>query len=252
MKVGNVLICSEMEVAAVDPGLELEVIFFHDVLCAWCYAVTPRLERLAGDLAQEGVAVRIEHRSFALAPEAADLERMFGSQQAAKREILNHWRAANANDDEHRIRADLMAERAFPYPYSTPGLLACQAAAILEGNEGHRRYFARVQRAHLTECLDINDREVLLACAEEAGFDRGAFTRAMESDEARRRLEVDLALARDWGITGVPSMVLDRRWLVVGAHPYDRLKAAFQQVLAERNGGQAVAAADPEAGGERR
>ena len=215
---------------------ELAVQFFHDVLCAWCYALSPRLERLKGDLAKEGVMVRIEHHAFALAPEAVDLERMFGSPDAAKREILRHWRAANANDDAHRIRADVMEQRPFPYPFSTPALLACQAAHILEGNEGHGRYFGRVQRAHLTECLDINDRTVLLNCAQELGFDRAAFDRAMHSEEARRRLEADLALARALGITGVPTLVLDRRWVVVGAQPYDRLWAAFEQVLQARDG----------------
>jgi len=52
---------------------------------------------------------------------------------------LGHWRAANENDDEHRIHAELMAKKDFDYPYSTPGLLACKAAELQGGKFDARK-----------------------------------------------------------------------------------------------------------------
>lgn len=209
---------------------EISILFFHDVLCAWCYALTPRVHRLVEELKEEGTTIQLEHRSFALAPNPDSIAQMFGSPQAGKQEILHHWEAANRNDDAHRIRADIEATRDFPYPYSTPALLACQAAEILGGEEGHGRYFDRVQYAHLTECEDVTDEAVLLRCAAECGFDRDTFAQAMRSPEARQRLEADLAEASAYGIQAVPSLVINHQYLLQGAQPYDQLKRAFEQI----------------------
>ncbi|MDR7416414.1 MAG: DsbA family protein [Armatimonadota bacterium] len=71
----------------------------------------------------------------------------------------------------HRINADLMATRPFDYPYSMPGLKACKAAEFQGGHAAHWDMFDRVQRAHLTECLNIADFEVLRQCAADVGLD---------------------------------------------------------------------------------
>lgn len=195
--------------------------------------LSPRLERLVQELQTQGVEVAVHHHTFALAPGPEDLVRMFGSLDAAKREILEHWRHAAQHDEAGRIRPDLMAQRPFPYPHSTPALLACAAASVLAGEVGHGRYFSRAQRAHLTECHNIADRTVLLALAEECGFDRGAFAAAMDGPEATRVLSADQELARRLGIHAVPTLVVDGRWRVTGAVPYDRLREAFLRFLSD-------------------
>ena len=104
---------------------KIQIEFFHDVLCAWCYVLSPRVKKLIEKYPNEIILI---HRAFALAPSERSLEYMFDSKEAAKQEILEHWRAANENDPEHRINAELMETRDFDYPYSMPGLLACKAA----------------------------------------------------------------------------------------------------------------------------
>ena len=111
----------------------MRVQFFHDVLCALAYAFSPRMRHLVN----EYPAIEVIHRAFALAPEKSSISGMFGSKESGRREILNHWRAANENDDEHRIRADLMEKRDFDYPYSMPGLMACKSAELLGGQKAH-------------------------------------------------------------------------------------------------------------------
>lgn len=211
----------------------LRIDFFHDVLCAWCYVLSPRLERLVRELQDRGMKVDLHHHTFALAPEPDDLVRMFGSREEAKREILGHWQQAAAHDDEAgRIRPDLMAQRPFPYPHSTPGLLACAAAQVLDGSEGHGRYFQHVQRAHLTECRDIANRDTLLDIAQECGFERGLFAETMDGPQARDIPAADRQLAALWGVHAVPTLILQNRWRISGALPYERLRAAVEQVLA--------------------
>ncbi len=125
-----------------------------------------------GEIEKEyGDKIEVVHRSFALAPEPDGIARIFGSKEQGKIEILGHWRAANENDGEHRIHAELMTQKDFDYPYSTPGLLACKAAELQGGNAMHEKMFNRIQKAHMTDCFNINDFEVLKKCARDVGLD---------------------------------------------------------------------------------
>lgn len=201
--------------------------------------LSPRLRRLVDELAVEGILLEVRHHAFALASTPDDLIRMFGSKERAKQEILGHWRAANAQSDEKRIRADVMETRTHDYPYSMPGLLACHAAARQGGEAAHWDYYDRVQYAHLTECLDITQDDVLISCAQEIGLDTRRFAADLHDSQTKKAVEDDLALARAWGIRAVPSLVVAEHWLISGAQKTEQLRQMFQQMAKEGQQGGA-------------
>jgi len=200
---------------------KITIEFFHDVLCAWCYALTPRIEKLTEN---HNGKIEVIHRSFALAPKPEGIENIFGSKEDGKRQILEHWRAANINDDEHRINAELMAQRSFNYPYSTPGLLACKAAEAQGGNSMHHKMFNRIQKAHMTDCYDINDFEVLKMCASEIGINVEQWEKDYHSEKVSQALDEDLYFASQYGINSVPTLIANGKYKLTGAQPYDVLK----------------------------
>lgn len=209
---------------------KLHIDFFHDVLCAWCYALSPRMRKLS----EEYHDISIKHRAFALAPSTERLEEMFGSKEEAKSQILNHWDAANANDDYHRINSTLMAEKNHDYPFSTPGLIACKAAEILNGDNGHWDYFDRIQKAHLTDCDDITQRSVLLKCAEDIGLDVNEFNRLLDDEKTVQLVEEDLYLAQQMGVNAVPTLIINNKWIISGAQKYDYLKEVLDKIKNEQ------------------
>ena len=204
----------------------MKIEFFHDVLCAWCYAISPRVRKLV----ENHPEIEIIHRCFALAPNPDSIEEIFGSKEEGKREIMNHWRLANINDDEHRIRADLMEGREFDYPYSMPGLLACKSAEFQGGQDAHWNMFDRIQKAHLSECLNIGDFKVLRMCAEEIELDVKRWEKDFTSFEVRKAVEYDLTTAVKYGITAVPTLVAERRYILTGAQPYDHLERWIESI----------------------
>ncbi|HOA09949.1 MAG TPA: DsbA family protein [Tenuifilaceae bacterium] len=205
----------------------MQVEFFHDVLCAWCFALSPRMRRLVAEFPE----IEVIHRSFALASDADRLVEMFGSKEAAKREILNHWRNANENDDEHRIHTEDMALRTFDYPYSMPGLLACKSAELQGGQLAHWNMFDRIQKAHLVETQNIADFNVLLQCADEVGLDTERFKNDFESDATLDAIYQDSYRAKELGVNAVPSLLINGRKLLSGAHKYETLKELIQREL---------------------
>jgi predicted DsbA family dithiol-disulfide isomerase len=62
---------------------KMQIEFFHDVLCAWCYAISPRVRRIAKEY-----PVEIIHRCFALAPTPESIVEIFNSKEIGKLEIL--------------------------------------------------------------------------------------------------------------------------------------------------------------------
>jgi putative protein-disulfide isomerase len=209
---------------------KIQIEFFHDVLCAWCYAISPRVRRLAKEY-----PVEIIHRCFALAPNPDTIVEIFGSKEAGKKEILNHWRAANENDDKHRINADLMEKRNFDYPYSIPGLLACKATEIIGGQKAHWDIFDRIQKAHLTECRNIADFKLLLDCAKDVGLDIDEWQKAYNDKKTLEMVYSDINKALEYGISGVPTLVANGKYFLVGAQKYEKIKSWIENVMKIEN-----------------
>jgi len=205
----------------------IKIEFFHDVLCAWCYALSPRVDKLKE---KYGDQIEIVHRSFALAPEPDSIAQMFGNKAEGKEEILGHWRAANQNDDEHRIHAEIMVTKPFDYPYSTPGLLACKAAELQGGNAMHEKIFNRIQKAHMTDCDNINDFEVLKKCAADVGLDVEKWEKDYHSQQVRQMLDEDLYKAYQYGVNSVPTLIANEKYKLSGAQRYDMLEQWLSQV----------------------
>jgi predicted DsbA family dithiol-disulfide isomerase len=206
---------------------KITIEFFHDVLCAWCYALSPRVEMLAEKYHDR---IEVVHRSFALAPEPEGIARIFGSKEEGKTRILGHWRAANINADDNRINAELMAQRPFDYPYSTPGLLACKAAEVQGGNAMHHKIFNRIQKAHMTECYDINDFEVLKMCGGDVGLDVEQWEKDYLSEKVSQALDDDLYLASQYGINSVPTLIVNGKYKLSGAQSYAALEEWISQI----------------------
>jgi predicted DsbA family dithiol-disulfide isomerase len=203
--------------------------FVHDVLCAFCFVLSPRVRRLAA----EDTEIEVVHRAFALAPHPAALTAVFGDPQRAKTEILGHWRAAARLAPSAGIDPDLMASRPFGYPHSMPGLLATKAAA-LQGREWD--VYDRIQRAHLVEARDIERTEVLVDLATEAGLDVRRFTADLHAPGTRAAIDADLAHVRALGVRGVPALVADGRSALAGAVSYDQLLDWVATVRRTRSG----------------
>jgi predicted DsbA family dithiol-disulfide isomerase len=90
---------------------------------------------------------------------------------------------------------------------------------------------ARLLDAYWAEAQDIGDPEVLRRLAEEVEVEGAG--EILESDAYRDVIHRSTAEAHAAGVTGVPAFVLDRRLLVLGAHPRETFERAFVQLGGE-------------------
>ncbi|NLL48162.1 MAG: DsbA family protein [Firmicutes bacterium] len=206
---------------------KITIEFFHDVICSFCFPMSYRMRELAKLMPE----VEIVHRSFALVREEAEFDQMFGSRAAAKDEVLTHWEQANQNDDLHRFNIQGMREADFPFPTSMKGLLACKAASLVGGEAAYWDLFDALQNAFFVQSRNIGDQDVINEIVRETGLDFGKWQDHYQDPKTLEAVERDLRLVEHYGITSVPTLIINGKRPVVGALPLPRVMSSIQKVM---------------------
>ena len=95
------------------------------------------------------------------------------------------------------------------------------------GNAFHQVVFRKVYG----EGQDISTWPVLRAADEEVGLDAQAMQQAVESGLYTLEVATQVQQAYQIGVTGVPTYVINERYAVVGAQPYEVFKNALAKIL---------------------
>lgn len=201
--------------------------FFHDVICSFCFPMSYRMRQIQEMMPE----VQIVHRSFALVKELSDFDGMFGSREAAKAEILSHWEHANQNDDLHRFNIDGMRKTDFPFPSSMKVLTACKAAYFTASDAGYWDVFDALQNALFVQNRNIEELGIINDCVKQSGIDFPKWEQHFNSSRIKEEVEKDLLLANQYGIRGVPCLVIDGKYQVNGAQPLEQIKRAIQNAV---------------------
>ena len=99
-----------------------------------------------------------------------------------------------------------------------------------KGNEFHKAVFLKVY----AEGRDPSQWDVLRSVAEEVGLDADEMQRDVESEKYKVNVEEQVKWAYQIGVTGVPTYVINDRYAVVGAQPYEVFKQALQQIMNQK------------------
>lgn len=218
------------------PALKtLKIDFVSDVVCPWCVVglggLTTALETLKG----EGVAADITFQPFELNPQMAPegenivehIGRKYGAtpeQSAANREMIRA-RAAEVGFDmrmsnDSRIWNTFDAHRLLHWAHETAP----------DKQEALKR---ALFTAHFTENRNITDAGVLTQAAEAAGLDRAEAGEVLASGRYAQEVRAAEDLWRARGITSVPAVVVEGKYLISGGQPAAAFEEALRKIAGE-------------------
>jgi predicted DsbA family dithiol-disulfide isomerase len=202
--------------------VRIAVDIWSDVMCPWCIIGYSQLQQAMANLAGE-IAAEVRWRPFELnpdlAPEGEDLashmQRKYGREPDAAMAGQMERIAAEAGYDMRYLGGDPKPERRLWNTLLAHKLLAW--AWDSEGAGAQTRLKLALFDAHFQQRRAMSDPQVLLDIAETAGLDRAGAQAALADPalEAAVRAEEERAFAM--GITSVPTMLLEGRFLIPGA-----------------------------------
>ena len=213
----------------------MQVEIWSDVVCPWCYIGKRRFEKALAQFAHAG-EVEGTWRSFQLNPEHPK-----GFHQSVEESLARKY-----GGSPEQIRAmnervtRIAAEEGLQYDFSRYTVvntfdahrMTHLAKAHGLGTEAHERLL----RAQLVEGEVLDDPETLVRLTTEIGVPEEEARRVAESDAYTAEVEADLQLAREFGITGVPFFVIDRKYGISGAQPTEVFLNALETIHREAQG----------------
>lgn len=154
------------------------------------------------------------------------------------RELPERVKRARAQGSEERLRQ--MAESYGMEFVSTQRIyntrLAHEATEYArvhtKGNEFHKIVFRKVY----AEGQDPSQWDVLRSAAEEVGLNADEMQREVENEKYLATVVDQVRWAYQIGVTGVPTYVINNRYAIVGAQPYEVFKSALEQIGNQKPG----------------
>ncbi|MGG5888235.1 DsbA family oxidoreductase [Falsiroseomonas sp. HC035] len=209
-----------------QPVRTLDIV--SDAICPWCWIGKRNMEAALAELAADGLHFAIRWRPFQLNPEMPEegVERAtyraqkFGSETRGRELDANVAEAGRAAGLE--FRHDRMLR--------TPNTVrAHRVIRMAEAAGVQDAVVEALFRGYFQEGQDIGDILVLATLADGAGLDSVAVTTMLRGEEHRAEVLAEDAAARQGGISGVPSFLMDRHLLFSGAMPPARMAEAFRR-----------------------
>ena len=213
----------------------MRIEIFSDVICPWCFIGKRRFETALSRLRDRGVDVQVDYtfRPFQLDPTAPNdsptpakdaYAKKFGGPERAT-EILDHVTSVAAQDNitfnmDIALRANtFLAHRLLSY-----ALLKHGAAVQILLKE-------RIMDAYFTYGKNIGDIDVLADCAESAGINRAEAHTFLNSDELVDEVRSEIAEAAEYGVTAVPTFIINGQWSVPGAQDVEMFERIIERML---------------------
>jgi predicted DsbA family dithiol-disulfide isomerase len=217
----------QKETPIATPVIKVDVV--SDVVSPWCFVGMRRLEQALARF--EGASVpEISWKPFEINPalprEGVDvdeyLKAVFGTAEAG-RAALDEL-ASEGERDGIRFAFDRVS--------SVPNTLDAHRLILLAEEAGAGRKMAdRLFRGFFEEGRDIGRQEVLAELAEDVGLGRQGVREQLSGDRFRTVVRAIEARVRGAGLSGVPSIIVNRRVAVMGVQDPDTIVSAIDQAL---------------------
>ncbi|WP_312733598.1 DsbA family oxidoreductase [Brevundimonas sp.] len=223
------------DAAPAAPKKTLKIDFVSDVVCPWCVVGLGGLETALDRLKAEGIAADIAFQPFELNPQMAPegenivehIGRKYGAspeQSAANRAMIRE-RAGDVGfdmrmTDDSRIWNTFDAHRLLHWAHET-------------APEKQKALKQALFAAHFTDNRNLTDARVLTEAAQAAGLDRAEAGEVLASGRYAQAVRQAEETWRARGISSVPAVVVEGKYLISGGQPPEAFEQALRQIASE-------------------
>ncbi|SDF52732.1 DsbA family oxidoreductase [Dyella sp. 333MFSha] len=210
----------------------LKIDFVSDIACPWCVIGLGGLE-IALERLKDEVEPSLVFHPFELNPG------MVAGGENTLEHIVGKY---GISADQARVNRDRIAARAADLGFT---MSTSDASRIYNTFDAHRLLaWARDQGRQLelkrqlfivnfTEQTDPGNHDALVDAAAKVGLDRDAARAVLDSDRYAEEVRRDEALWQSRGISGVPAVIVNDRYLISGGQPPEEFERQLRGIAAE-------------------
>ncbi len=204
---------------------------WSDVVCPFCYLGTRQLASALSNFEHRD-AIKIRHRAFELDPLAPLDSNAPLAELLAKKYSMPVERARALNERLEGEAAALGMTWSMLTARPANTFDAHRLIALAQNQQKGAQMSERLFRAYFSEGELVSDHAVLETLANEVGVEsaHALWSGDLYADEVRR----DEEAARELGISGVPSLLIDEKFMVVGAQGAQHILETLNRAWARR------------------
>jgi predicted DsbA family dithiol-disulfide isomerase len=211
----------------------IKIDFVSDVVCPWCIIGLRGLEEALRRLGDD-VEADVHFQPFELNPQMpAEGQRLadYAAQKYGSTSAQLLERRAMIRDRAAELGFTIALPPEDGRVYNTFDAHRLLHWAGLEGSQ--RDLKLALFTAYFTNCHNLGDHDVLADAAEEAGLDRNAAIDVLNSDRYASEVREAESAWRAKGISGVPAIVINDRYLISGGQPAEVFEQALREIASE-------------------
>jgi predicted DsbA family dithiol-disulfide isomerase len=215
-----------------DASKIVQIDIVSDVMCPWCIVGFKQLEQALG-MTDAGAYIRCH--PFELNPAMPSEGQNLGEHIAEK-----YGQTSEQSAQNRKMLTDLGAALGFTFNFDANSRIVNTFAAhqLLDWSQQyglqHPLKMALFD-AHFTDGKDVSQSDVLIEIASSVGLDATDSAAVLSSGSQAEETRARQKFWTDRGISGVPSMVFDGRYLLTGAQGAPTYAQMLQKVLAEKD-----------------
>jgi predicted DsbA family dithiol-disulfide isomerase len=207
----------------------LKIDFIADVVCPWCYIGWRRLETA---LAQRpDIKAEVTWRPYQLDPTIPEEGVDRKAYMAAKFTDPDR-RAAMMEALTQEAAVDHLDLKLAEIPVSPNTNAAHRLIRWAQSRGVQQGVLEAVMQAYFIELRDIGDPVVLADIAEANGMDRLLVLKLLSEGADKAQVAHEHGMAVEAGVTGVPCMIFDGRFAVMGCQSQQHLLRAIDKAIA--------------------
>ena len=226
----------------------MDIEIWSDIACPWCYVGKRRFEA-ALEQFEHRDEVTITWRSFELDPEAPAEREGDRAEHLARKYGMSLEQAQEAERQMTETAAGDGLDFRFDIARAGNTFDGHRLVHLAKAHGLQDAMKERLLHAYLTEGRLVSDHATLVELAEEVGLPADQVRDALAGDRYAADVREDERTAHSFGISAVPTFVVDRRLGASGAHPPEALLSLLRQGWESRTPVPVVAGLDGESCG---
>lgn len=206
---------------------QLQVDHYTDVLCVWAWIAQRRVEELESHW---GEKIFIRHHCVNVFGDTVTRIGQKWAERGGYHGFAAYVEESAAPYETAPVNPDVW-RKVRPFS-SLSAHLVVKALELCTNADDARKFAETLRRNFFVDAVDIGNVENTLKIAKETGFDTGVLRSVMHSGQAHGALAADYEMAREHGIKGSPSWVLNHgRQVLYGNVGYRVLNANIEELI---------------------